>query len=257
MIKTIGFANTFYTLWEVSEPYKVYTSEYSYYMKQDCLYLKNLSKDLETAKAKMGGDYVIDLTLRGHSSFERKVSDTIYTYEDWQFPVGRHTGEDIRECDDVNALWWMFLKMKIWNNEFPAHSFKQLNPHWVRPVVYARRRLIDLGELVRYNKQWMTLTGVEYAKKNEAKTALENGHHYADGERVELRIKLIDTFYKETDWGSFFIHTYASEDGKLFKYAGNNPPLISDEEFEPIKGTIKHHEYQGVKETRLQRIKTL
>jgi hypothetical protein len=67
---TIGFSNTFYTLWSVGEPYKEYVDQYSFYWKVDTWYLKNLSMDLDAAKAKVeaenpGQAYKIDLDLKG------------------------------------------------------------------------------------------------------------------------------------------------------------------------------------------------
>ena len=44
--KVIGFAKKYYTLWEISEPYKYYYYQDSYEMRVDCIYIKNLDNIL-------------------------------------------------------------------------------------------------------------------------------------------------------------------------------------------------------------------
>lgn len=274
-MKTIGFTNKFYTLWSVSVPYKEYINKYDFYMKQDCGYIQNLSTDLEKAKAKIEGDYNIDLELRGSSSFTRdwNNNNSLGTdLKEYQYPTGIRSvfsGRDIREFnnneDDIKALWVMYLKNNIWNNSIEAHSFKNLNPNWVKPCVYARRRLIELDLLVRYtfndkDGNIYRYTTPDYKEKLENRKSidsLKSGHHFSDGEKVELLIKLVDVFGFDGAYGYTSIHTYESSDGRKFKYMGSSPANISWDEFIKIKATIKHDNYNGVKETKLQRIKLI
>jgi hypothetical protein len=68
-MKTIGFAGTFYTLWDV-EAERVNVALGAWYDKVTCTYYQNLSKNLEDAIAKAGTDNV-DESLRGkRKSFE-------------------------------------------------------------------------------------------------------------------------------------------------------------------------------------------
>lgn len=62
-MKTIGFAGTFYTLWDV-EVERVDVALGAWYDKVTCTYHKNLSKNLDEAIAKAGTDNV-DENLRG------------------------------------------------------------------------------------------------------------------------------------------------------------------------------------------------
>lgn len=62
-MKTIGFAGTFYTLWDV-EVERVNVSIGAWYDKVTCTYYKNLSKNLDEAIVKAGTDNV-DESLRG------------------------------------------------------------------------------------------------------------------------------------------------------------------------------------------------
>lgn len=68
-MKTIGFAGTFYTLWDVKVE-RVNVALGAWYDKVTCTYYQNLSKNLEDAIIKAGTDNV-DETLRGkRKSFE-------------------------------------------------------------------------------------------------------------------------------------------------------------------------------------------
>ena len=263
---TIGFTNQYYTLWNVSTPYKHYFDEYNWEMRVDKAYLQNLSQDLEEAKKKvlkLNEDYTIDLELRGEQGSRFTVSTGVKgsDLKEFQFPLGRCEGDDIRTSEDTGALWNMYLKKSIWNNEVEAHSFKNLNPNWVRPCVYARRRLFELGAIIRYDGQYMTPeykeTYIQKKEKEAVKEAAEAGHHFENGDKVELEIKEIDGFSFEGNFGTTFVRTYASKCGKLFKYMGASPKDVSNSEFEKVKATIKHDNYNNVAETKLQRIKLI
>ena len=68
-MKTIGFAGTFYTLWDVRVE-RVNVALGAWYDKVTCTYYQNLSKNLDEAIAKAGTDNV-DEGLRGkRKSFE-------------------------------------------------------------------------------------------------------------------------------------------------------------------------------------------
>src|ERR1035437_5356390 len=174
MRQVIGFTNVYYTLWQVGEPYKSYHDKYNFTWKQDTRYIQNLSFDFEAAKAKMVGEYSIDLELRGHTSFTTSLHSGS-DLELWQFPFGIEMGRDIRVSSMAKALWHLYLKKEIWNNEIPEHSFKQLNVHWVKPVVYARRRLIELELLVRYKGKYYTPEYLTKVKQREYVDSLLSG----------------------------------------------------------------------------------
>lgn len=113
----IGFANTFYTLWDVSSEDCYSTTpngvHYLSHTQRVSTYLQNLSKTLDVAieKAKEKGctDLVPSDSLRGHS---RSFSDTIThpkpLYADWQFVNGKYEGQDIRLSNDLKYLLWYY-----------------------------------------------------------------------------------------------------------------------------------------------------
>ena len=267
-MKVIGFANQYYTLWNVSEPYREYVSEHSWYMKVDCQYIQNLSKDLEAAKAKLTGEYRINLELRGEKgwSFSERVGGKQSSLLPYQFPEHfyGYVGQDIRTIEDeagIKMLWVLYMKKEIWDNSVEEHNFKNLNPHWVKPVVYARRRLVELGKLIRYKGKYYSPKYLEIVKAKEEiveqKSALEHGSFFTEGARIDLEVKEIDRFNFESKFGTTFIQTLATSCGKLVKYMGASPIDIANDTFTKIKATIKHSEYNGVNETKLQRIKLI
>ena len=70
-MKTIGFAGTFYTLWDVKVE-RVNVALGAWYDKVTCTYYQNLSKNLQDAISKAGTDN-LDESLRGkRKSFEYK-----------------------------------------------------------------------------------------------------------------------------------------------------------------------------------------
>lgn len=75
-MKTIGFAGTFYTLWDVKVE-RVNVALGAWYDKVTCTYYQNLSKNLDEAIAKAGTDNV-DEGLRGkRKSFEYKTQTVL------------------------------------------------------------------------------------------------------------------------------------------------------------------------------------
>lgn len=75
-MKTIGFAGTFYTLWDVKVE-RVNVALGAWYDKVTCTYCQNLSKNLDEAIAKAGTDNV-DEGLRGkRKSFEYNTTKVL------------------------------------------------------------------------------------------------------------------------------------------------------------------------------------
>jgi hypothetical protein len=277
MKKLIGFATQFYTLWEYSctpryggnvvmngvpPPIVGYNHEY--------FYLKNISMDIEKVKELYPG-VTIDEDLRGQSrSFER--------YERVERPVdcfnfGKLEGQKIAEATDV----WQ-LKRVCWMVEGQSGDPNR------RRQVLARRRLVELGELVKYPHIIYKYEDLNWGKRDDEgkilpenrqdvpyrvnyatpkfveieegkKRKAERPYYFNDGERLTLSIKLVRRFGFDTAFGYTTICFYITDDGKEVQYMGSNPPEISDTEFIKVKATIKHKEYKGIKDTNLQRIK--
>ena len=253
---TLGFSSMYYTLWEVGEPKKRYTSGAtvngvftgSYYMEQKCTYLQNLSMDYDAAIAKIeeqsGGKYGIDLDLRGHSTFVRNCGSDGNDMPDYVFSFGQLIGKDIRTATDV---WQLKRAMKEESGR--------------RRRVYARRRLIDLGELVRNTfgegDNFIIPAHFRYLSEKADKQS-KSGHFFENGSRVTLTLKRIGGTSWPVQFGyresTMYLEEYLTEAGQLVKYKGSSPLDINDE-FVEVVGTVEHSEYNGMPETRLKRMK--
>lgn len=267
---TLGFTNKFYTLWNV-------TSEIRYGSGQvidgkftgECWkethnqFYKNLAMDYDTAVERIKEyagelEWVENLDLRGtNGSFRTSEfigERTVNKLEQYQFSFGKLYGADIREANDV---WQLERAMRDENGP--------------RRKAYARRRLIELGELIRYD--WMDkiydITSSEemcwipikrkYATPRQiAKFNVDKlgGLFYNNGEKVTLNVKEIVAFQFDGKFGTTYVRKYITDDNKVVEYMGGNPLDISKEEFTAIKATIKHDNYNGGC-TKLLRIKII
>lgn len=264
MALKIGFANKYYTLWDVSEPYKVYTSKHTYYEKVDYIYIQNLSFDLDKSieKAAMLGCKTneVDHELYGRSnSFSKKSSIRYDELTGYQIPPDisvAMSGIDIRTCNSINILWAIYFKKDIvFNKENPV------NPHWKRPIVYARQRLVELGELIKFDGKYISCEKIEEYKEKKKLEDIKNnatsGHIGENGQREQLNLKILEKFgFQGWDYRYNMVwmnvHIFIDDKNRIFKYVGEKN--YNFEEFTKIKGTFKHSEYNGVPETKLQRI---
>jgi hypothetical protein len=270
---TLGFTNQFYTLWNVTKEMvysggEVMNGKFNgtCWEQTNNQFIKNLSIDYEKAVEKIKAyandlDWNENLELRGvNGSFSTRelVGDGDYHphHEDWEFTFGKFKGRDIREADDV---WQLNRAM---NEEKGG-----------RRRVYARRRLIELGDLVRYtwvdNRIDESSYGCEELKfisivRNYAtlrqiekmELAKLSGLFYTNAEKVIINIKEIAAFHFEGQYGTTYVRKYITDDNKVVEYMGGNPLDISKNEFITIKATIKHDNYKGGS-TKLLRIKIL
>jgi hypothetical protein len=267
---TIGFTEQYYTLWSVGEPYPAFYNQYEYDMKQDINYYQNLSLDLEEAKKKVEAKYpnekyAIDLMLRGESgSYTRTLNgERLSNAPDWMFSFGKLKYQDIRIADDV----WQLTR---------AYGSEKNK----RTRLYARKRLIELGEIVRYdwvqtvniNINWgksgmpENYQDVQYSRKYATLDQIEeiekeinkptSGHYEVDGAKVILELKEIESFGFNGNFGYTYICIYADINNREFKYMGSSPSDISKDTFTKVQATITHDNYKGA-ETKLKRIKIL
>ena len=245
----LGFTEVYYTLWQVDEPTQRFNLHCSTMETvQHCCYIQNLSTDYSKAMAKIekvanGQKFGIDLELRGQHSFERLLySQFVDVYELWQFSFGKLAGSDMRECDDI---WQLNRAMREEKNK--------------RRRVHARKRLVELGELIRNpfrdidESAFINKAHYRYLTEKTNKQKI-SGHFYNEGERVTVRIKRTGGTSYDSQYGTVFIERYITEDGKALKYKGS-APLDIKEEFVTVTGTVEHDVYQGTPETRIKRIK--
>jgi len=266
-MQVVGFANEYYTLWHVSEPYREYVGEHSFYMKVDKTFIRNLSKNYEEALAKVEGEYRVDLELKGTS--HTWTSKLEKDYDLWRFTYGKLEGDDMRECNDV---WQLTRAMN-----------SELNP---RRRVWARRRLLELGELVRYtwteyvnlNVNWGKRDGngnclpddyqdvphvrryasprlIAAIEQKKQISALQTGHFFNNGERVTLQLTLQKEVNFSSTFGTVYIQTFSDTQNRKIHYKGSAPLDLKVGESAIVVGTVEHGEYKGELQTRIKRVK--
>lgn len=237
-IPTIGFTNQYYTLWYVSIPkMNKYTQEVNYN------YVQNLSMNYEDALKKMqekfSDDFAVDLSLRSDSSFTTTKDMREELIPTDCFSFGKLEGQKFSDCDDI----WQLDRAK---DAGQCKEERRIN---------ARNRLVELGELVEFEGEFLTKFRVENILKDRF-FKKGSGHHFNDGEKVELELKEFERFNFDGYFGLTWVVTYISKDNKFFKYMGGSPcPKIED--FTKVKFTIKHSEYNGSQETKILRMKVL
>lgn len=106
----IGFANQYYTLWDVTAQPKYFTDSYGKHHIQCMIthynYIKNISTDLEKVKT-LHPDLVIDNELRGKTSSWVSSSEEDLTPEILKF--GKYSGKSIQEvvAIDFGYILWL------------------------------------------------------------------------------------------------------------------------------------------------------
>lgn len=262
-MKTIGFAEKFYTLWDCNKVVQYAKDHngngYATGTDVECFYIQNLSTDLETAKSKYP-DAEVDLNLRGAGSFRIRGEHTyIVAPENYDvFSFGKLKGFFIAQTNDVYQLQRGVSEEKE-----------------AKRKVNCRRRLIELGELVPYKweqkigkwdnyyqdympvfikKSYATPKEVANMEAEKLERSM-SGYFFTDGQKIKLSIKEIERFGFDSAYGFTTIVKYMTSCGKMVKYMGANPPNVSKDEFTVVGATIKHSDYKGNQETKLQRIK--
>lgn len=225
----MGFANEFYTLWEVDISEKQ-TLNGSYPVTHKW-FIKNLSKNLDEAKAKLAGtEYRIDLSLRGESTWHKSEPKEQIEYAIDEFPFGLLEGKKIAEATDT----WQLTRT------YEQDASK-------RRRVYARRRLIDLGKLVKHDGRYMPADEIEWYEETKRVNSLVSGHFYQNKEKVELSLRLEKQFNFKTMYGTCTLQEFSDEQGRIFKYIGSNSighNQIRKGDLVKLTATIKHAVYE-------------
>lgn len=286
---TIGFSTKFYTLWKVDvyEHWTVVNGVPLPSKRTAYAYLRNLSFDLNKAKEKLQeaiGDQVfqVDLTLKGHSSFfidtpiepREKAEQKEYT-----FTFGKLRGQDIREAGSASCRFRVGMEEYERQSSTYSADHEMKDAVWqleramkdestARRKVYARRRLIELGHLVRrdwfekmpvfdpYNgeniltkeikRKWMP----KGLAKWQDEIGSKKGLWYADKARVELKITFLKEKMVETPYGVLYIMTFIDGNDHIVTYKGGKAIALDKNETIVVKATIKHNR----NETYIQRL---
>lgn len=268
----IGFTNHYFTLWNVRvenrrEPSGIEWELIHY------RYMQNLSMDLDAARVKimkLTDQHAEDFTLRGDNGWQYTTKRQIKGMDLFRFSFGKLTGQDMRTSTDV---WQLERAMR-----------EEVSP---RRKVYARRRLIELGSLIRrqwldrrvitdnakewdsenpenniyrVKLNWMPVRLAKYMDEIGSKT----GHHYTNGARIVLSVREVSrkSFevpnrygYGGPDTITVYLVNYLTDDDKIVTYKGGSPLPISEDhgEYIQIKATIEHGSYKEQNQTSIKR----
>ena len=184
-MKVIGFANKFYTLWDVTS--KVVESKYSKDTLVTNAYIKNISMDIDKVKELYPG-VEIDESLRGHSCTFEYIKEQKEINTD-KFSFGKYEGKLISECTDKNYLCWLFDN---------CDGERKQN---------VEARLAELGFVV---KDDIIFTQEELVKQEQIKRMLSN--------KEEIEILFNRNLSIESDSSDKCYGVYRNEDGILFKF---------------------------------------
>lgn len=185
MAQVIGFAETFFTLWERTEE-SHYINGYLSHITYRYSYVKNISTSLEAAKeAYPNAD--IDLELRGFTHVRTEKAELPDEYYNI-FRFGRYKGLAISDCTDTGYLIW-FAR----------------NAEESKARVIADSRLTQLGYTYIQGEGYERLELAEAYKEFVA--SLVNG--------VTLKV-LIDR--NTNEYGEMFINAPDSERGSIIVF---------------------------------------
>lgn len=164
-MKVIGFANKFYTLWEVTKDTRSLGNGRSYVITHFC-FVKNISFDKETAIAKYP-DAPIDECLRGKTaSWESKkeVWDNVNT-----FRFGKYMYDNIDTCSDTNYIAW------YWGQVYTEHKDHVTEVLKSRGYEIRTRSWVNYEGYTRVDEYLMSPEALEAeAKENAELVEVEN-----------------------------------------------------------------------------------
>lgn len=136
-VRVIGFANEYYTLWDITTDVSVYGTQGSYKSFQTIryTYLQNLSKDLDSAieKAKQMGATCLepDHELYGRNGswecqkrLDSKLPNNLSPF----FEFGKYQDKLISEIQDVSYMFWYYneSKNRYAKNILIANGYREL-----------------------------------------------------------------------------------------------------------------------------------
>lgn len=237
----IGFSGVMYTLWLFNK-YDKYN---------ELIYIKNISKSLDKAKSYCESnnlEYTVDESLHGktYKSGSRDISDI----PDDRLYFFKESGL-ISECTSTWHLW------SAYRNKDDSKARRD----------NCRARLIELDDIKYIDGKEVASVDYEYMlKQNELEQEYRDqviDYFYEPKQRVNLLLTYKSYSYYDTMYGRIYIQKFMDSDNRVFYYKGKNT-IDADNGRMPerntkfnIKATIKHNEYNGSRQTLIQRIKVI
>lgn len=256
-MRKIGFANKYYTLWEVYEE-DVFVTVNNVHRQSGIKtvhnYIQNLSMDESEAKKKFtkmtGLDAPeVDSELYGRSNSYNTLQK-FDVYEEDEFNKGKYIGDKIKNVTDIDYLLFAYENMYTGIKEEARRNI-------IKSILLDNGYLehpIDEDKLV-------TQDGYEYAiqlqKEKDLEASLIEDHHFNHGEKVELELTVHEEFGFSGTYGYTNVYKFYDSDKRSYTYMGTKSfPLRKGDKVSLI-ASIKHDSYNGQDQTKLLRIKVL
>lgn len=144
-----------------------------------------------------------------------------------------------------------------WEKHNPSKTLRDRHDSYVRSpnprhAVIARRRLVELGELIKFEGKYISMD--DYCTEMKKRDP-ENRYHFEQGQRVSLELTLERVSGYESFYGYNTIQFFKDQEGREFLYSGTSPKDLEVGEKYIVTGTVKHQEYRDTKQTLLTRMK--
>lgn len=227
----IGFANKYFTLWEVTGPHKVdYDTHIATIMKYT--YIQNLSFDrhkaVQKVRDRVGNNYVVNLSLRGAKSFEKSMK---VEYKPDKFLFGQYLNQPFEEVDDVGYLLWYYRNTVGTEKESPI-----LKEYLVK--IGAFLELSD-GEVIEIDNI------DKYLKDTFTKEVYNLNHFGQESERVTLEMRVRSIWSYEGMYGWVDVVEMVDRDNRLFYVRGSMKGVedLKEGDIIVITGTISHKQW--------------
>ena len=224
----IGKASKFYTLWDVtSETHKSrHSGEYTITHYE---YIKNLSYDVEAAKAKAPGAEV-DESLRGHRSYDVKTWKTEDLPTD-EFRCGKYCGTKVADCTDIDYLGWALCNntgvipvecQEMVENLLVQNGYRRINESVI----------LNPEQVAEYEEDVAEVEAVENMLDNKERVTFfcERGTSYRDDKptlHIGNGIFLVFDNYKNMNYRGFDYPMPVDAKGKAKRIKGKNIVLTS------------------------------
>lgn len=244
---TIGKADKYYTLWEITGPERVQYDTFSAIVTRHT-YLQNLSFDFDKAKSKVEActdEYGIDLELRGAQSFNKEITRE---YNPGVLLFGRHVGTKFEDIEDSGYLMW-YYRNTVNTDKFCETLIDEL---------------VKRGELFEYDGEYVTEAQlIIKVKEIFTKEIYQLGHWETDGDRITKELRARGLWGYESSFGWVDVIELVDYNDNLYYVRGSyrTDEEIKENDIIVITGTIAHKSWYDSRlgmernETQLKRVK--
>lgn len=245
-----GKGSKMYTLWDFNSG--------SQYAKPE--YIKNLSTDYETAL--MLAEKHSELTGRELVNDAMESLNPILRIHKWtptMVKFGKNRGIELSECEEKFIIW-VAKGCPLFDdqiNQWCNHYFGGIEFN-----LYAQSLAVEKGLGMMHKEKFYTNEQYEkIIQRDQFLSSLVNGHHHADGQRLDLTLTCIRKTGYDSQFGYVWIYTFVDSDKRVYTHKGR--ALYNYPSGEPIqkdttitcKVTMKHSTYKDEPVTFIQRLK--